>query len=133
MPATVTSVDIAIVFVPRWTNEWLRRSPYIPQALQYHRNWPADRAHPLVWTHLSSLEHVNPCSTGGDNSLENLVTTCSLCNYTKNNASIAQLNWELDRESREDVVWDGLTSLLPELQRLVKEYGLVESDREFHS
>ena len=42
----------------------------MPQALPYHRNWPADRAHPLVWTHLASLEHVKPWSTGGDNSLD---------------------------------------------------------------
>jgi 5-methylcytosine-specific restriction endonuclease McrA len=93
----------------------------MPQALPYHRNWPADRAHPLVWTHLASLEHVKPWSTGGDNSLDNLVTTCSLCNYTKNNASVAQLNWQVNVETREDIVWDGLTSLLPQLQRMVNE------------
>jgi len=33
-------------------------SRLIPEALPYERHWPDNSTHPLLWTHLASLEHV---------------------------------------------------------------------------
>ena len=90
-------------------------SALIPDALAYHPNWRNDRCHPLLWTHVASLEHVQPWSLGGGNDLENLITTCSRCNYAKNSATIDQLGWTV-RPCPEVSDWDGLLHLLPGLR-----------------
>jgi 5-methylcytosine-specific restriction endonuclease McrA len=93
-------------------------SRLIPEALPYERHWPDNsthRTHPLLWTHLASLEHVVAWAAGGTNSQDNLITACSRCNYTKNKASADQLGWEVLPPA--DHVWDGLVSFLPGLER----------------
>ncbi len=94
-------------------------SALLPDTLPFHRNWKGGACHPLVWTSLASLEHVKPWSIGGDNSVENLITACTLCNYAKNSALVEQLGWKVDLSAAEGYGWEGLTPFLPALRALV--------------
>lgn len=54
-------------------------------------------------------DHVQPISTGGDNSWENVVTACSICNNRKANLSLAACGMRLLSAPREpnhvELVW----------------------------
>lgn len=93
-------------------------SRLIPDSLPYHQHWAKSKAHPLCWTHLASFEHVVPWSAGGDHSEENLVTTCSLCNYSKMELTVEQLGWTLRPAPGASEVWDGLSGSLEGLVAL---------------
>jgi hypothetical protein len=58
-------------------------------------------------------DHVVPHTAGGDNSLDNLVTTCQGCNYGKSDRLLEELGL-IDPRTRPPVVdaWDGLGRLL---------------------
>jgi len=58
-------------------------------------------------------DHVVPHTIGGDNSLDNLVTTCQGCNYGKGDRLLAELGL-IDPRTRSPVIdtWDGLGRLL---------------------
>lgn len=54
-------------------------------------------------------DHIVPHSAGGENSLDNLIITCSACNYGKSNYSLEELDL-LDPRDFEPICsqWDGL-------------------------
>jgi len=66
-------------------------------------------------------DHVIPHHLGGRTDMGNLVTSCPACNYGKYNYTIEQLGISDPRE-RLPVAsdWDGLRSLLPSLENLLK-------------
>lgn len=73
-----------------------------------HRNHAAFDA---LWL---QYDHVVPHCHGGPSSPENVVISCGLCNYGKDQYTLAQLDLE-DPRMRDPVAsaWDGLTRLLP--------------------
>lgn len=95
-------------------------SGILPEELPSHPNWKRGECHPIYWTHTASLEHVQPWALGGENSLDNLATSCSRCNYAKGKATVGQLGWTLDPIPDDDRIngdgdWWGLADLLPAL------------------
>ncbi len=73
-----------------------------------------DTYHAAFLTINATLDHVLPHARGGDNSPENLVTTCWPCNYGKEHYRLEELGL-IDPRLRPPVVdaWDGLQRLLP--------------------
>ena len=69
-------------------------------------NWRPP-THPVYWGYSTSFEHLTPVVLGGGNRLDNLITTCSRCNYGKNSTPLQQLGWTVLEPSDSD--WDGLT------------------------
>lgn len=67
----------------------------------------------LAWT---LCDHVEPASRGGANDESNLVTSCAGCNYGKHQSTVAELGID-DPRIRPPLPsnWDGLMSLLPDL------------------
>jgi 5-methylcytosine-specific restriction endonuclease McrA len=64
-------------------------------------------------------DHVEPYASGGETSLENLVTSCYSCNFGKAGYTLEQLGIE-DPRLRPPVQddWRGLTEFLPSLKRI---------------
>ena len=60
------------------------------------------------------FDHVLPHARGGDNSLTNLVLTCSGCNYGRMSYTLEEvgLNYPNIEGTREDTEWDGLEGIL---------------------
>lgn len=90
-------------------------SQVIPEALPYEPSWA--EAHPIYWTHSASFEHVQPLARGGTNEDANLVTACYCCNDIKNDSTLDELGWT--RRPRTETDWDGLSSHLKDLRRLL--------------
>lgn len=78
-----------------------------PDQLSYDFNWNLERSHGLLWILTASLDHIVP---GFSNDRSNLVTSCSLCNYTKGTRSIEELGWRDPQQAQQmpRTPWDGL-------------------------
>jgi HNH endonuclease len=65
--------------------------------------------HAAFYALTATIDHLVPHARGGDNSPENLLTTCQPCNFGKGNWLIGEIGL-LDRRSSPPVVdaWDGL-------------------------
>jgi 5-methylcytosine-specific restriction endonuclease McrA len=60
----------------------------------------------------AQYDHVTPHSSGGENTLENLIVTCAACNYGKNNFTLEELGLIDPREFPPvQSQWDGLERL----------------------
>lgn len=87
-----------------------------PDEFPYHPHGKTDAAHVAYWTIMSSLEHVQAGSRGGDwTSEDNLACACWECNATKGNSAPTGRYGAL-AVPRTD--WDGLTGIYPELWEL---------------
>jgi len=67
----------------------------------------------------ANADHVVPWSLGGQTDPDNLVTACWSCNYGKDCYTLGQIGLEDPRARAVQApdTWDGLVSLVPELQR----------------
>jgi 5-methylcytosine-specific restriction endonuclease McrA len=81
----------------------------------YYLHWNRTTA-PLLDELGAVLDHKEPCSAGGPNTEENMVTSCAKCNGRKSSRS--QEDWEKRKKRNaikakcgEPELWDGLSSL----------------------
>lgn len=94
-----------------------RLGTLFPDLLPCHRNWKPVETHALHWTSTASVEHVVPFPSGGTSAIENLVTSCYLCNDVKNSIPLEVLGWSVAPIA--DVEWDGLTGRVVQLDRAI--------------
>lgn len=77
-----------------------------PDAFPYHRNGKSEVTHIAYWSHLASLEHVEPLATGGAEADDNWITTSMARNMVRSRFSLAALGWTVQpRAPLPD--WDG--------------------------
>ena len=84
-------------------------STLMPQHFPYHRNWKTDACHPAYWALYPTYDHVIPIAQGGEDTLENTVTTSQLTNSAKGHWRVEELGWTV-HEPGEFREWDGLSS-----------------------
>jgi hypothetical protein len=84
---------------------------HYPNAIPWGRtNDTQHAAFQCMWV---QYDHVTPHSSGGENTLENLIVTCAACNYGKNNFTLEELGLIDPREFPPiQSQWDGLERLL---------------------
>lgn len=109
----VTAIMIRDGFIDRYTGlpVWhpgalKLLSELIPDLLPWHPHGRLDECHEIFWDLSPSIDHVEPLTRGGDDRLENWVTTSWGKNTQKSNMSLAQLGWTLHPAGRLDE-WDG--------------------------
>lgn len=87
-----------------------------PKQFPYHPHGKTSEAHFAYWTIMSSLEHLEAGTRGGDWTADvNLACACWTCNQTKGNAA---RTGNFAGYAEPDRNWDGLTGLYPELWML---------------
>lgn len=82
---------------------------------------PAVQRHGAALTFRGCADHVVPHFLGGRTDMDNLVTACWPCNFGKDRFTVEEIGIE-DPRLRPPVMsdeWDGLVSLVPQLQRVV--------------
>lgn len=80
-----------------------------PAEFPHHPNWKWDETHPTYYELATSCDHKKPVDCGGDNDIENLVTSCYKCNSMKSNWTLEELKengWKLKDINNSG--WDGL-------------------------
>jgi hypothetical protein len=81
-----------------------------PRLVPIYPNWRTGFVHPLLPVLSTSPDHIQPLAREGDNSEDDLATTCSQCNYTKSTSTLEELGWTLRSIPGSD--WDGATGAL---------------------
>ena len=79
----------------------------MPETFPYHPNWKMESCHPMYWELAPTLDHVIPVARGGQDRLENWVTTSMLSNAGKANWTLEELGWTLLSPGNL-AEWDGL-------------------------
>jgi hypothetical protein len=79
----------------------------LPSEFPFHRNWRMDACHIAFYELAATIDHIVPICRGGNNSLDNLVTTSMVKNSAKANFTIEELGWSL-LDVGVDEEWDGL-------------------------
>lgn len=74
----------------------------------YDSHWKTSACHPAYWKYQPTVDHITPVSFGGEDSIDNWVTTSFSRNLAKSNTAMEQLGWEL-KEPGDLKDWDGLT------------------------
>ncbi len=80
----------------------------LPEEFPYHKNWKWEKTHPAFWELSASCDHILSVARGGGSEMENLVTSCYMCNSIKAHWTIEELRWELKEINH--TAWDGLTT-----------------------
>jgi 5-methylcytosine-specific restriction endonuclease McrA len=83
---------------------------HFPKLVPIHPNWRTGFVHPILPVITTSLDHIQPLARHGDNSEDNLATTCSECNYTKSASTPAEMGWTV--RTIPDSDWDGASGAL---------------------
>lgn len=87
-----------------------------PEKFPYHRNGKSEITHIAYWSHLASLEHVEPVATGGPEAEDNWITTSMARNMVRSRFSLAALDWTVKpRAPLSD--WDGGVGAMLDLLR----------------
>jgi len=102
-------------FIDRYTGLRLVTPPalraisvLIPDAFPFHPNWKEGACHDSYWDLSATADHVKPVAEGGQDDIENLVSTCMSVNLQKNSISLEELGWKLFPVGS-DSEWDGLS------------------------
>lgn len=89
-------------FCCRYSGDYLFLPAYLvtlstlwPSIFPAHRNGKAELAHDAYWTHIASLEHVDPIATGGRDSDENWITTSMARNQVRSRYPLETLEWTI--------------------------------------
>ncbi|MFH1825140.1 MAG: HNH endonuclease [Candidatus Firestonebacteria bacterium] len=90
-----------------------------PDHCYYHPNGKEGEIIPVFQWGWASVDHVHPKSKGGEDSLDNFVTSCWKCNLSINNKTKEQ--GKPDPIPLDEITtykkWDGLSSLYPVLSK----------------
>lgn len=89
-------------------------SYYMPEPFPYHPHWKMEKCHIAYWELIPTVDHIYPIALGGEDFVDNCVTTSMLHNSIKSNWTLDQLNWELYDAGNYNE-YDGLTSLFIQL------------------
>ena len=108
-------------FLCRYTGDRLFFPPYLtalsaiwPNTFPAHPNGKSDEAHDAYWSHFASVDHVDPISLGGSDSVDNCITTSMARNQVRSRYGITTLGWVI--RAREPLAdWDGGFSLFLKL------------------
>ena len=84
-------------------------SKFLPGQFPFHTNWKTDSCHFAFYELFPTVDHIVPISRGGENDVENLVTTSMLRNAAKANFTLEELGWSLQPPG-DGTKWDGLTT-----------------------
>lgn len=87
-----------------------------PEIFKYHLNWKMTDTHMIYWELFPTIDHLIPLARGGDDSIENLVTTSMKRNSAKANWTLNEIGWPLFEKGNLKK-WDGLTTYFLELVR----------------
>jgi HNH endonuclease len=100
-------------FVDRYSGKKLVFPPvlrvlslFYPKEFPYHPNWKTNECHQAYWDLLPTIDHIVPIAKGGNNTKENLVSTCMMRNSIKANFTLEELGWELHPPGNLEV-WNG--------------------------
>jgi hypothetical protein len=107
----------------RYSGDLLFFPPYLrslsalwPEKFPYHRNGKSEITHIAYWSHIASLEHVEPVATGGAEAEDNWITTSMARNMVRSRFSLTALDWTVKpRAPLSD--WDGGVGAMLDLLR----------------
>jgi len=90
-----------------------------PNRGYYHPNGKSDKMLKLFATKWASIDHIQPFTKEGEDSLENLVTACWECNLKMGNKDTKQGKKKPSKIKNKQGVeaWDGLYSLYERLKQ----------------
>lgn len=104
-------------FIDRYTGKRLLNpgilkilSYYFPDEFPYHPHWKMTETHIAYWELTPTLDHIFPIAKGGQDDVENWVTTSMKNNSIKSNYTIEEIHWTLFPKGNV-VEWDGLTKV----------------------
>ena len=75
----------------------------------FHNNWKMSDCHRAYWELFPTCDHIKPIAVGGNDSIENIVTTSMNMNSAKSNFSMEEIGFNL-HEKGNIQEWDGMIS-----------------------
>jgi hypothetical protein len=118
-------------FIDRYTGQRLifpgtlrLLSQLLPEQFPFHNNWKTDLCHFGYYELFPTIDHLEPVSRGGADSVDNWVSTSMLKNAAKANFTLEELGWSLHPPG-DLAQWDGLTNWF--IRQLAKNAGLAQS------
>ena len=94
----------------------------------YHPNGKSDGMIPLFANKFASVDHIIPVTRGGENSIENYVTSCWECNLMYGNKTHKKGKPLPNPINSSGTKWDGLSSLYPKLLDQDDKWSNIISD-----
>lgn len=94
-----------------------------PNDFPYHPHGLMTKGHIAYWRDFPTVDHIVPISLGGDNSIDNLVTTSMLHNTSKFNRTLQEVGWTLHAPGNL-MDWDGMSSAF--IETIGKNPNLLE-------
>lgn len=95
------------------------------ETFPYHPNWKMESCHPMYWELTPTLDHLVPIARGGQDRMENWITTSMLSNSSKANWTLDELGWTL-LPPGDLAEWDGLVG---SFVRLVEADAVLSEQR----
>jgi hypothetical protein len=109
-----TQVFLRDGFIDRYTGKKLvfigalrLISHLMPETFPYHPAWKMEICHPAYWELVPTLDHIVPVARGGQDTLENWVTSSMLTNARKGSWTLEAMGWTL-LPPGDQTEWDGL-------------------------
>ena len=68
---------------------------FFPEEFPYHPHWKMTQCHRAYWELLPTVDHIVPIARGGEDAIENWVTTSMLNNSIKSNWTLEELRWDI--------------------------------------
>ncbi len=94
----------------------------------YHPNGKSDEMLTLFANKFASIDHIIPVTRGGENSIENYVTSCWKCNLMYGNKTHKKGKPLPNPINSSGTKWDGLSSLYPKLLDQDDKWSNIISD-----
>ena len=94
----------------------------------YHPNGKSDEMLTLFANKFASIDHIIPVTRGGENSIENYVTSCWECNLMYGNKTHKKGKPLPNPINSSGTKWDGLSSLYPKLLDQDDKWSNIISD-----
>ena len=114
-PRQKLSLFIRDGFLDRYSGEHLLLPPVLdvlhlamPASVPWTSGWKASATHPSFNDLVATVDHVEPVTRNGIDSLANWVTTSMAHNFAKSNFTLQELGWSLHPPGS-FAEWDGLS------------------------
>jgi len=86
----------------------------LEEVFPYDPHWKMSDCHLAFWRDSASCDHRIPVARFGTSKQDNLVTSCYMCNSMKQNWTVEELGWKVNKVSPGET-WDGLPNSFPML------------------